>query len=484
MEHGHPIHGFDLNESRGRHIDVRRASEGEEVVTLDGATRAMVSTDLLITDDEGPVAVAGVMGGLESEVKDQTRDVLIECAYFEPKTVRRTSRRLGLKSEASHRFERGVDPGELREVATRAASLLSEVCGGTVHPVGVNAVGSQIEPRIVTMRYDRASALMGLEYAPERVRQILEGLGCALEVSNEAVVATVPTWRPDLGREADLIEEVARIHGYDEVPATLPKVMVSGVGTDSALLAYRRLREAGAAAGLYEAMSYAFVSESALHASRSPEPRIRLANALSADKGVMRTSLLPGLAGAAAHAQRRQVETVKLFEVGNTYHPCDERLPNEVMRLGVLLVGPRRDWIGSDSVHDIYDMKGVIEAVMLQAFSVGVELAPSAALEQEAPCLHPARRAQVLVAGQSVGVLGELHPEVVDSLPIEGRPIYAELDLAKLLGALGDRGVPQASEPPKFPMVRRDLALVVEESLAVGDIQADFWKLPMVLRSP
>jgi len=289
-------------------------------------------------------------------------------------------------------------------------------------------------------------------------------------MESDALEAIAPTGRPDLSRDVDLIEEVARVHGYQEIPVAFPRVRSMGVGTAPELLAYRRLREAGAAVGLHEAINYAFVSEGDMNAARSPVERLRLANALSEDRSVMRTSLLVGLVRAAGRALRRQADSVALFELAMTYHPCGEPLPRERMRLGILLVGARPGWIGSPGDFDIYDAKSALSGMLRVALSCPVSLRSDESLGDRAPYLHPSRRAAVWVGGAEVGVLGEVHPEVVDALPIEGRPIYVEVDVEALLSATEELGPPKAQDLPKFPMVRRDIAMVVGEDVEAETI--------------
>ena len=330
LERGHPIHGFDLAKLRGTRIEVRLATEGETLETLDGEERELSTDDLLICDGEGPVALAGVMGGANSEIEAATRHVAIECAYFDPRSVRRTSRRTGLHTDASHRFERGVDPNAVPAVLARAAQLMAELGGGVALAEGLDVVAAAHEAPRITLRRERLDALLGYPVPKDVPARVLAALG-ATDIAEDdgSVTVTAPSWRPDLHREVDLIEEVARIHGYEHVPTAVPRVRPSATGTAPRIRFERALREQAAAAGLFEAVSYSFVAASELAAARAPTATVALANPLSEERSVMRTSLLPGLMAAARQALRRQAPEVLLFELGRVFAPTGDRLPEE-----------------------------------------------------------------------------------------------------------------------------------------------------------
>ena len=466
MEHGHPTHAFDLARVGGSRIVVRAAREGEQMKTLDGVLRTFTADDLLICDAEHPVAVAGVMGGEESEIAQTTENVLLECAYFDPRSVRRTSRRLGLHTDASHRFERGIDPNQVPVVMARCAALIAEVSGGAVAPRSIDRYPKRIDPVVVTLRPARATKLLGYAITASRTEEILRGIGGELERAGDgdALRVTVPTWRPDITREADLIEELARVHGYDHVPTEVPHVRPSKEGTPRAIRFVRDARQAAAAAGLHEALTYSFVARRDLEAARVPTDAVPLSNPLSEEREVMRTSLLPGLARAVARSQSRQVDRAALFEVGHVFHRSDDVLPIERRVLAVLLSGPRRLWIGDDEPFDFYDGRGMLEAIVRPLAGTLAEMQDDPSLESTAPFLHPARRAAVLAAGAPVGVLGELHPDVADDLGLVHRAVYGEVALDDLLAAAERVGVPRAEPLPRFPAVLRDIAMVVPDA--------------------
>jgi len=467
LEWGHPIHGFDLARLRGSKVLVRLATEGEKMATLDGVERVFTDDDLLICDGEGPIAVAGVMGGLDSEIRDETQDVLIECAYFDPPSIRRTSRRLGLHTDASHRFERGVDPNAVPLVLASAASLIAELGGGAAATTAIDRVASMKEPQSIHFRPARASQLLGTPVSTDECLGILESLGCrVVEETGDGIAAEAPSWRPDLQREVDLIEEVARVRGYDRIPTAVPRVHPSETGTPGLLKFSDALRDAAVTAGLYEAVNYSFLSREDLVKARVSTAAVSLANPLSEERSVMRTSLLPGLTAAATRAQRHGGTEVRLFELARTFHPSDEVLPRENTVLAVALAGHRSGWIGGEQAFDLYDGKGVLQAIIDRVLGQAPEL-----VEGEVPSfLHPKRSAVLTLASQPIGFVGEIHPDVGDDLGLIGRVIYGELDVSALYPLSAEIGPAQAQSLPKFPAVVRDIAMIVRDQFTAGEI--------------
>ncbi|MEM8609110.1 MAG: phenylalanine--tRNA ligase subunit beta [Myxococcota bacterium] len=467
LEWGHPIHGFDLSKLRGSKVVVRLAKDGETMATLDDVERTFTSDDLLICDGEGPVAVAGVMGGADSEIQDDTENVLIECAYFDPRSVRRTSRRLGLHTDSSHRFERGVDPQAVPSVLASAASLIAELGGGAAATTAIDSVSVPYIPNSIALRPARASRLLGSTVDATESERVLDAIGCRItDKSDAAITVEAPSWRPDLGREVDLIEEVARVRGYDQIPTAVPRVHPSESGTPEFLRFVAALRGAAVTSGLYEAVNYGFVSREELAHARVSTEAIALANPLSEERSVMRTSLMPGLTGAATRAQRHGAVDVRLFELARTYHPNGSALPHEQTTLAIVLAGDAGGWIGGDRHYDFYDGKGVVQAIVDRVLGQEPEIAVGPVPE----FMHPKRSAAVSFAGESIGFVGEIHPDVGDALELAGRVVYAELDVAKLDAMGREVGPPQASGLPKFPAVARDIAMLVREEFTAAEI--------------
>ena len=467
LEWGHPIHGFDLARLGGSKVVVRRAAEGEKMATLDGVVRTFTADDLLICDGDGPVAVAGVMGGLDTEIRDKTQDVLIECAYFDPRSIRRTSRRLGLQTDSSHRFERGVDPEAVPRVLASAASLIAELGGGVAATTAIDRVAIAYEPKSIRFRSTRAAQLLGTPVSNDESLRILESLGCRIvERSDDVITTEAPSWRPDLDREVDLIEEVARVRGYEEIPTAVPRVHPSEAGTAGLLKFVDALRDAAVTSGLYEAVNYGFLSVDDLRRARVSIDAVPLANPLSEERAVMRTSLLPGLTAAAARAQRHGATEVRLFELARTFHPSDDVLPREDTVLAIALAGTRSGWIGGEEPFDLYDGKGVAQAIVDRVFGQVPGLVPG-----DAPTfLHPKRSAVLTLASRPIGFVGEIHPDVGDDLGLIGRVVYAELDVLGLFELSEELGPMQARGLPKFPAVARDIAMLVRDQFSAGEI--------------
>ena len=472
LELGHPIHAFDLARLRGPGIVVRAATEGETMKTLDDEERTFTSDDLLICDAEGPVAVAGVMGGLDSEIRADTTDVLIEVAYFDPRCIRRTSRRLGLHTESSHRFERGIDPNGVPRAMRRAASLICALSNGAASPIARDVNPRPVAPKAIRLETSHPERLLGRPVDEATTRRALEAIGCSISPAEDGSWrVNAPTWRPDLGRPEDLVEEVARIVGYDEIPTELPRVLPSGRGIAPRLRLARRLREAAADLGLLEAVNFAFVSEAELERARVGAEAIRLANPLSEERSVMRTSLLPGLLGDVARARRHQAGAVTLFELARTYRAVGEPLPEEPLTLSIALAGPRKAHVAEEGPLDFYDGKGALASVVEAAIGAPLEAGSDDALAEAAPWLHPRRGARLTIDGEPVGVLGEIHPDISDAWDLDVRVVYGELDVERLLALSETRGVPQARTLPRFPSVSRDISLLVGRDARVAALR-------------
>ena len=463
LELGHPLHGFDLDELAGRRIIVRRAREGEPLTTLDGKERKLSADDLVIADAEKPVALAGVMGGQTSEVSDRTTRILLESAMFESGGIRRTCRRHGLHTEASHRFERGMDDHTADKAADRCAELIVQLAGGRLLPGAVDVYPSPSEPARVMVRPGRVSAVLGVPVGEAEVDRWLRALQLVPVGDGRW---SVPSWRRDLTREIDCIEEIARLRGYDTIPVALHP---AGIGETAAISPQRRVtaqaRAALSAHGFDEALNYSFLPEKDL-AAVAPQPPLRVANPLTAEQGAMRTTLLPGLLRNVGYNLARGVRDLKLYELGRVYlpeadasHPSGELAwpVHEPRRLGLALTGMRRakSWNGGGDAADFYDLKGTVEDV-LEAMGI-----PGARFEPGPhPALHPASASTLRVTGEAAGSLGQVHPAVAAHFDVPEETFVAELDWEALLSRAV--ALKQLRGVPKFPAVARDLAFVVE----------------------
>jgi phenylalanyl-tRNA synthetase beta chain len=460
LELGQPLHAFDLRRLAGPAIVVRRSEPDETVVTLDGVEREL-DDDLLICDLNGPIAIAGVMGGASSEVGPETRDVLLESAYFEPRSILRTSRRLQLLTEASVRFSRGTDPEGVGTAAARAARLIADWTGGRVLAGAIDA-GSPPPRRWLSLRASRASAILGYPVSAGAAAEALGSIEIPATLEGELVRVEAPSFRPDLEREEDLIEEVVRVHGYDRVPSTVPPSRRAG-GEQDTYRIRRRLRELLVRGGLRDSASLTFASATEVELFVGGEP-VRVANPPSAEEPYLRTSLLPKLLEATSRNLQRGERSVALSEIGHVFRLGDPVVERE--HLAFILAGPPDDDLDrADRVFDVADAKGIVELLLRGTGVDGWALEPGA----ERP-FHPGRSGIVLVGDRRVGTLGELHPADAARLDLAGRVALAELDVTALETS-SQRSV-SFRDVPRFPPVRRDLAFVLPIEVAAGDALA------------
>ncbi|MFE9308575.1 phenylalanine--tRNA ligase subunit beta [Streptomyces sp. NPDC006706] len=500
LELGQPLHAYDRKLVQGT-IGVRRADEGEKFTTLDGVKRTLHAEDLVITDERGAIGLAGVMGGANTEIADHedtgnaTTEVVIEAAHFDQVSIARTARRHKLSSEASRRFERGVDPQAAAAAAQRTVDLLVLLAGGTAD-AGVTEVAAPAAPRTITVPADHPDKVAGVVYGREAVVRRLQQIGCQVEGQDELTV-TVPSWRPDLTDPNDLAEEVIRLEGYENLPSTLPR-LPSGRGLTHRQRLHRRVGRALAGAGYVEAPTYPFVGEQVfdqlgLEPGDPARRVVRLVNPLSDEEPALRTTLLPGLLGALRRNDGRGSHDLALFETGLVFHPREEQrvaaqppvdrrptdeeiaelnaaLPEQPRHVAVVLAGAREQtgWWGKGRPADWAD---AVEAARTVAREAGAE--PIVRKGQYGPW-HPGRCAEfaVTVAGAErvVGHAGELHPRVIKALGLPERTCAMELNL-DVLEQVGD-DTPRAPRISTFPVATQDVALVVDKPVPTADVEA------------
>lgn len=480
FELGHPLHAFDLSRLRQQSgvptVRVRRAEEGESLTTLDGEKRDLAVEDLVIADADIPVALAGVMGGQDSEVSKATTTVLLESAWFEPARVRSTAKRFGLHSEASHRFERGADPGAVNRAVDRCAQLIVEVAGGESSK-GVVDVSVKTEVKSdIRLRLDRIERLLGVALKSETVVKLLEPLEirCTARHADD-LHFEAPSFRPDLRHEIDLIEEVARRYGYDEIPDTLPNT--GGPFRIEASLSRpdERVRASLLASGVSEAVTFGFGSPSRLVPLLGVEGEpLRILNPLGEELSAMRTSLLPGLLEMLARNIRHGSKSTRLFELGATFHPAhrvddtrserDRLLPDEQRRVGVILWGERYPgrWFAPQQRMDFSDLAGVLDDLG-DALGVALHRVPA-----ERDGTNPVASAELRLADRAVGWAAQLHPELLADYDIDGLVFAAELELDTLPAE--PKSAPRARSLPKFPSTRRDIAVVASCELPSAEL--------------
>ncbi|MCW4153438.1 MULTISPECIES: phenylalanine--tRNA ligase subunit beta [Halomonadaceae] len=454
LELGQPMHAFDRENLSGG-IVVRMAHPGETLTLLDGQEIALRPETLVIADQAGPLAMAGIMGGELSGVSETTRTIFLEAAFFSPVAIAGQARSYGLHTDASHRFERGVDP-ELTPLAIeRATSLLMEICGGQAGPV-VEAKSEAAMPttKHITLRAERLEKALSKRLASDDVSDILKRLGFSVTESEGNWLVQVPSWRFDVSIEEDLIEEVARIHGYNNLPVRRPAARLSLRPTDEATLSLGRLRRQMVARGFQEAITYSFVAPELQSAMLPDAVSPVLANPISADMSVMRASLMPGLVRAMEHNLNRQQSRVRLFETGLVFNGELDAL-SQVPMMGALVCGSRdpEGWSGAKVGVDFYDLKGDLESLL----TLGGNRDAWRFEPAEHPALHPGQSAQVLFEGKPAGWIGTLHPQVRATLGLKVDAVVFEVRLDHL-----SQGCVPAFEPlSRFPEVRRDLAFTL-----------------------
>ncbi len=473
LELGQPLHAFDRALLAGGVIRVAPARDGMKLTTLDNQERSLLATDLLIWDGEKPVALAGVMGGANTEINEATSEVVLECAVFRPGAIRRTARRLGLPSEASYRFERGVDQVGARLAVDRAARLMAEVSGASVLRGVALSEPKPWATRTHHFRLARCNDLLGLDLTPDFARKILTGMGCQVDAADPARwQVTTPPWRLDLEREVDLSEELARVYGVDRIPAVLPRVAKSlegGAGADAEFVFNRKVKTWAAGLGLREAVNYSFVGHKDLDLLGLPgECRISIANPLTEEQNVLRTELAPGLLQNLKHNISQGNTRLRLFEVARVYFEDtgSETRAREHCRLGLLLHGPRfaEDWPWPLEDADYLDVKGLVEG-FCEHFKLG---RPEFGLAEGHCFLEPA--VAVRLEGEALGVVGRVRPEIADAHHARREVWLADLDLDRLR-ALCARRVISFRPLPTFPPVRRDVTLAAPATLHAEDVR-------------
>ncbi len=475
MELGHPLHAFDYRQVAGGQIVVRKAAEGERFTTLDGQERVLAVDDVVICDTERAVALAGIMGGLNSEIKDDTCTILLESAFFDPPTIRRTSKRLGLHTESSHRFERGADIGMVPLALDRAAGLMAELAGGTVAAGRVDCYPAPRQPVNICFRPQRCNEMIGIELSAERMAALFRNLAFTVAANADGSLQVgIPTWRVDIEREIDLIEEICRLHGFEHVPATMPRASVISDRPSRHQQLLRTVRNHLVNEGMSEIVTFSFIAPDvadklALALDDQRRNGIRLCNPLAEEQSVMRTTLLPGLLETAAHNMSFRSLDLRLFEMRRIYMPqADEQMPCEPIWAAGLLSGSRNPegWCQPQADSDFFDAKAILEN-LFDVLQLG-NIRWSA--ENPEPYYHPGKACRILCGNQLIGTLGEIHPTVQARFELE-RPVYCfELDFEAVVRLAGKH---QGIEPPtRYPDSVRDVALVAPLELPAEQLLA------------
>jgi phenylalanyl-tRNA synthetase beta chain len=462
LELGQPMHAFDLNKLNGG-IKVRHAQSGEKLNLLNEQEVELSAGSLVIADDKGPLALAGIMGGADSAVGDATTDIFFESAFFAPEKLAGRARSYGLHTDSSHRFERGVDPQLQRRAMERATELLLAICGGEPGPITEVVIEGQLPRReTITLRAERIERVLGAAIAADEVTDILSRLGMHVEANGESWQVTPPSYRFDIEIEVDLIEELARIHGYDNLPSHPPVGSLSMKPRTETRNPLSRLRNVLVERDFQEVITYSFIDPDLL-AMIEPEAKpIALSNPISSEMGVMRTSLLPGLLSTLQYNNHRQQDRVRIFESGLRFKEAADGF-EQTRTLAGLIAGDRYEqhWDQKGTKVDYFDIKADLECLL--------QLAGLEAVYQRAnhSALHPGQSAEVVVDGQVIGYLGAIHPQLQNALDLTHPALVFELDLQPLLQARIPKFVPLS----KFPSNRRDIALVLDEQISAQDVE-------------
>lgn len=473
LELGQPMHAFDLNRIDGG-IVVRMAKEGETLVLLDGSEAKLNADTLVIADHNQALAMGGIFGGEHSGVNDDTQDVLLECAFFSPLSITGRARRHGLHTDASHRYERGVDPALQYKAMERATRLLVDICGGEVGPViDVTSEANLPKRATITLRRSKLDRLIGHPIEDAQVSDILRRLGCEVTEGQAQWTAVAPSWRFDMEIEEDLVEEVARVYGYNSIPnRPVQAGLVMGVHRE-ADLSLKRVKTMLVDKGYQEVITYSFVDPKIQQLLHPGEENLILPNPISNDMSAMRLSLWSGLLTTVVYNQNRQQSRVRIFESGLRFVPdtqADLGIRQDLMLAGAIC-GNRYEehWDLARSTVDFYDLKGDLESVL----DLTGKLSDIEFRAQANPALHPGQSAAIYLAGECIGFIGVVHPELERKLDLNGRTLVFEI----LWSKLADRVVPEAQEISRFPANRRDIAVVVAENVPAADILAECKKV-------
>lgn len=463
LELGQPMHAFDADKIAQKTIIVRRARDGEVLITLDDQERKLDENTLIIADPEKPIALAGVMGGLNTEITDQTKNVLLESALFDGGIVRAAAKRLGLRSEASSRFEKGLDITNAERAMNRAIQLIQELGIGTVVEGMIDVCHGSLEMQTLEVPWKRINKLLGIDLTVEEISEILESLEFKVECMGDMLKVGVPSFRRDIEGVADLAEEVARIYGYNNIPMTLMENSVAHASRTREQILIDLAKETLAGVGLYEIVTYSFTSPDVYETigfKKEEYPEVvKIANPLGVEHSIMRTTLIPSVLEVLSRNFNRRIDDCRVFEIANIYIPKStsaDELPDELLTLAIGEYGEGVDY---------YTLKGQVE-VLLDVFGVmpKIKFVPGSH-----PTFHPGRTADIMLGEEKIGVIGEIHPKVAKNYKLENRVLVGELNFEKLMehADTDKKYVPL----PKYPAVTRDIAIVVDKKVLAGEIE-------------
>lgn len=479
MEYGHPIHAFDYDKISGKEIVVRRAADGEKIVTLDGKERELDSNMAVIADSEKAVALAGIMGGANSEVDSNTKNILIEVASFLPENIRKNSKKLGLSSDSSYRFERGVDIEDGIKIAERAAALIQEAAGGEILAGTTDCYPSKYESKEIVLNIPKLNKFLGKEIPENEVNDILTRLEMKVEkCCDDHLKVVPPSFRGDLVRRADLYEEVLRMYGFANIPAKMPNEEIKPGIVSKENFEVDMMKGQLKDLGLQEVINYSFIPENAMEKIKLNFETIKLMNPINEDMVVMRPTLIYSLLCNIRDNFNRNISDLKLFEVSRTFIDSKQKLPFEPVKIGIAIAGRdnRTLWNAKPESYDFYDLKGIVDQFMEKN---GLKKAEIRRSTNEA--FHPGRSADICAGKDIIGTFGEIHPDVLENIGIEERVYIAEIDMAKLIKY--SKNKIEYKRVVKYPAVGRDLAIVMPEEVLVGSMLKEIEKISDLVES-
>lgn len=472
MEYNQPMHAFDLKKLEGKKIIVRSANKGEKLVTLDGVERELNEKELVIADEKKVIAIAGVMGGENTEVDSETTDILLEVAYFTPENIRKTSKAMGLSSESSYRFERGVDRDNIDTVVNRAAYLIQEIAGGSVLSGIENVYVEKPEKCEINLNIDKLNKFIGKKLGIEEVGKIFTNLELEIKNFGENTLTVIPpSYREDLTRTADLYEEVIRMYGFENIEDKMPKENIRPGQKDAETIAVDSSKTALVELGLQEVINYSFIPENALGKVKMEAEVLRIKNPINEDMVVMRPTLVYSVLANIRDNFNRNIFDLKIFEVSRTFETAVE-LAEEVVKVAIALGGKANKelWNPKPQAYDFYDIKGYVESFLELMGLSRYQLSRS-----QSKTFHPGRSADICIGRDVIGSFGEIHPDVAEAMEIDKEKVYvAELDLFKILKYAKNKIKYQ--KIVKYPAVTRDLAFVLDTEVLVGDMLMDINK--------
>ncbi|MBI5409232.1 MAG: phenylalanine--tRNA ligase subunit beta [Nitrospirae bacterium] len=478
LELGQPLHAFDLDKLAGRKIAVNTAGSETKFQTLDNEDRNLKEDMLLIWDAEKPVALAGVMGGLNTEVSSSTKNILLESAYFYPSSIRKASKSLGVTSESSYRFERGVDIDNVAKALDRAAQMIEEIAGGQVSCL-TDIYPQHFTPKQIPVRIEKITSLLGIKIQESQIQNILNGLGFEIKREGEGYVVIPPSFRIDVQRDVDITEELARLYGYDKISATLPRIQMRQAPAAKLRDLINVMRNSMTKSGFSEVINYSFINPDIFERLNLPPDDKRrelvyIKNPLRKEESAMRTTLIPALLNNVSLNLNRGEKMLRFFEVSKVFLPSGNKLPNEVVQTAAVLNKGASASLWETRHDGFYDVKGALENLFRDLRIKDFVLEQNPSLPE--PYLHPGKACSISISGEKIGALGAIHPSVSEAFDIKGNVIILEIrDVEKLLKHIS----PGATflSLPKFPYVERDLAVIVSGDITVEQVRAEILKV-------